>query len=161
MIIISDTSPISNLFIVNRLHLLHDIYDRIIIPDAVYSELMALKQSNFNLSEIQNALWIEQKKVADISLLKQYENIIDKGESEAMVLAKELKADLLLIDESRGRRIAAQEGIRTIGLLGVLIEAKKMRLIKEVKPVMDELKAMARFRIKEELYNEILKLTGE
>jgi predicted nucleic acid-binding protein len=78
-----------------------------------------------------------------------------------MVIAHELHADLLLIDESRGRSIAAQEGIRTIGLLGVLIEAKSMKLIGAVRPLMDELKVKARFRIKDELYNEVLKLAGE
>lgn len=161
MIIISDTSPVSNLFIVNRLHLLHDIYGKIIIPTAVYRELMALANSNFDISEISNAPWIEQKQVKDISLLKKYENIIDEGESEAIVLAKELHADLLLIDESMGRQIAAKEGIHTIGLLGVLIEAKKKQLIKEVKPIMEELRTRARFRIKEELYVEVLKLVGE
>ena len=161
MIIVSDTSPISNLFIINQLHLLHTIYGRIIIPDAVYMELMALEQSNFDLSEIQNASWIEQKNVTDISQLKKYENLIDQGESEAIVLAKELHADLLLIDETRGREVAAKEGIRTIGLLGVLIEAKKLKHITMVKPIMDELRTKARFRIKDELYAEVLRLVGE
>jgi predicted nucleic acid-binding protein len=79
MIVISDTSPISNLFIIHRLYLLHDIYGKIIIPSAVYDELMALKDSSFDLSEIEQASWIEQRAVSNISLLKNMKTLLIKA----------------------------------------------------------------------------------
>jgi predicted nucleic acid-binding protein len=86
---------------------------------------------------------------------------VDEGEAEAIALAFELNADLLLIDERIGRAVASRLGIRFIGLLGVLIEARHKGLILAVKPVLDELIAGAGFWVTRELYDSVLRAAGE
>lgn len=86
---------------------------------------------------------------------------MDRGEAEAIILAVEKKADLLLLDERRGRTVAYQLGIKFIGLLGILIEAKHQQIISAVKPLLDELIAKAGFWVSTHLYNCVLKAAGE
>jgi len=86
---------------------------------------------------------------------------LDPGEAEAIALAKELKADLLLMDERRGRRVASRLGLRFVGLLGILVEAKHKGLIKAVKPILDSLITKAGFWLGNRLYTRILETVGE
>ena len=86
---------------------------------------------------------------------------LDPGESEAIALALEINADLLLIDECRGKTEANRLGIRITWLLGVLMEAKQRSLIPAVRPLMDNLIATSQFRVSQALYNQILAMVGE
>ena len=142
MIVVSDTSPITNLAAISQLNLLQQLYGRLIIPTAVYNEMVKVDQLVPGAVEVQTLLWIQTQVVADsqqiVAIQLNQENI-DRGEAEAIVLALELNADLLLMDERRGRAVATSCGLNVTGLVGVLLQAKRNSLIPAVKPVMDQL----------------------
>lgn len=162
MIVISDTSPITNLAAVGLLELLNQLYNRVIIPQAVYDEMVALGYSVPGTVEVQNMPWFVVRSVSDRQQVNELQRDLDLGEAEAIVLALELDADLLLIDEKRGRELASILRINKItGLLGVLLEAKKNQLIPEIKPIMDWLISQNQFRISDRLYNTVLQEAGE
>jgi len=158
VIIISDTSIITNLAAIQYLQLLPQLYDRVTIPEAVYRELTEIDPPVPGTLQVQIAPWLEVRQVFDRSVIErlQIEVKLDLGESEAIALALELNADLLLIDERRGRAEADRLGVRITGLLGILVEAKRKNLIAAVKPLMDAMIAMSNFRVSSDLYNQIL-----
>ncbi len=123
MIVVSNTSPFMNLAVIKQLDIIRQIYGKVIIPDAVSHELASVVPEIFNPSTIQSFSWMEKRKVENKLLVKSLKLELDSGESEALALAVELKANLLLIDERRGRKIASRFGLKYIGLLGILVDA--------------------------------------
>ncbi len=161
--IISDTSVITNLISIEHLFLLKTLYNRVIIPQAVYQELLRYHPLILDELQAETPPIFEIKTVIDrekIDELKQQAKL-DEGESEAIILALELKTDLLLIDERRGRAEAQRLGIRITGLLGVLLEGKARGFVVSVKPLMDLLIENSTFWISPVLYDRILALAGE
>ena len=144
MVVASNTSPIMNLAAVDQLVLLQQLYAKVIIPQAVYEELV-IGGEQPGSAEVQTFGWIETKSVTDQTLVTALLGELDKGESEAIALAKELQAERLLLDERRGRAVAFRFGLRVTGVLGVLIEAKRKGHLQIVKPVLDALVAEAGF----------------
>ena len=162
MIVVSDTSPISSLYLIGHLSLLPAIFGKIIIPEKVWNELLVLESDfKYDLSEFKSAHWLKIYPAKDVAEVARLHRFLDAGESEAIVLAKELHADYLLMDELEGRKSAAQEGLKTIGVLGIFIQAKSMGLIELVEPLMKDLREKARFHIHEQLYQTVLKQAGE
>lgn len=160
MIVVSDTSCISNLLLIGHLDLLQKIYEEIHIPTAVYKEIIALKKSEKNLDYFKSQSWIIEDNNFPRTISLSLPDGIDIGEAEAIDLALYLKADRLLIDERKGTRFAAQFGFTTIGLLGVLIIAKQNKLIPSVKDLVDKLKE-TNFWMSHSLYRQILKIANE
>ncbi len=163
MIIVSDTSPLSNLAMIDHLFLLREIYQTVIIPLAVAQELENTREDDPRIAAVLSLDWIEVKKVSDLTFVKELQEnrLLDRGESEAIALALELKAEELLIDERLGRREAARLGLSMTGVLGILLMAKRRGLIPVVRPVMDDLMTIARFRISRPLYEEVLVIAQE
>ena len=161
MIIVSDTSPINNLAAINYLHLLHQLYGTVLIPEAVYRELIDPNFPVAGASEVQTFDWIQTRTVNDRTLVEALSNELDIGEAEAIALAVEIQADQVLIDERRGRLIATRLNLRYTGILGILVEAKSKGLIAEVKPLLDALVNEAGFWVAEPLYNSVLQLINE
>lgn len=159
-IIVSDTSCIGYLIQINLLNLLHIIYGEIIIPDAVNEEILQLKNKGHNLTEFKNADWIKIYRADNLSNVNDYKYILDKGELEAISIAIELKADLLIIDEKLGRIVATNIGFDITGLVGILITAKNKNLIISVKDALDKVILLG-CRISEKLYNIALKSCNE
>jgi len=158
MIIVSDTSPITNLLKIGRVSLLQQIFKEIIIPNGVYEESIKIPNQK---SQIENTKWIKKQDSKNKEFINELLKILDRGESESIALAIELKADYLLIDEKKGRKIANEYGITITGLLGVLRRAKLKGYLEKVKPILDQLREETGFRIHQNLYKEILKDVGE
>ena len=114
MIVVSDTSPISNLITVGKLNLLRKVFKNIVIPVKVREVIDKLKNFDINLSEFNNSEWIQVKDVDNKNLVKTLQLVVDKGESEAIALALELNADFILIDERKGRMVAEKLGIKAV-----------------------------------------------
>lgn len=161
MIIVSDTSPINNLAAINQLHLLRQLYETVCIPEAVYRELSNPDFPVAGASAVQTFDWIQTRFVSDRTLVEALSNELDIGEAEAIALAVEIQADRVLIDERRGRLVAAKLSLRYTGILGILVEAKSQGLITEVKPLLDALVNEAGFWVAEPLYNSVLQLVNE
>ena len=161
MIVVSNTSPIVNLAVVGQLDMLRRLYGKVFIPQAVYDEIVVVGAGRAGAPEVKTAGWIEARQARDRVLFTSLQLELDEGESEAIALAAELDADLLLLDERKARAIASRLGLRFIGLLGILIEAKRAGLVPSVKPIMNELVHRAGFWIREDLYARVLQAAGE
>ncbi|HEY5176332.1 MAG TPA: DUF3368 domain-containing protein [Terriglobales bacterium] len=161
MIVVSDTSPILNLARIGRLELLASLYKQVLIPPAVFGELAVSRNAALPGIDMASVSWIIVETPKDQDRVRELRDDLDAGEAEAIVLAVERHAELLLVDERRGRRIAMALGLRITGLLGVLADAKRAGLIESIKPVLDELIQNAKFWIGPELYREVLAELGE
>lgn len=161
MIIVSNTSPISNLIIIGEIALLQQIYPKVLIPPTVHSELTRLQALQLTMRSLLGAGWLEIKAPTNLQLLDTLNQTLDPGEAEAIALAIELRADRLLIDERLGRSVAASYGLKLRGLLGILTNAKQQGLIPVLKPMLDQLMNQAGFRVSQMLYDRALQAVGE
>jgi predicted nucleic acid-binding protein len=161
VLIVSNTSPISNLAKVGQLSLIEALYGRILIPRAVYEELLDERAGETVIAAVKSSIWIEVRFAQNQLLVDELRTRINIGEAEAITLADEVKATRLLIDERLGRQAAKDLGLKVTGVLGILLAAKKEALITSVKPIMDNLVNQANFRISRQLYDEILDVANE
>ena len=111
--------------------------------------------------EVKAASWIKQHAVTNRQLVRVLQQDLDAGEAEANALSLEIESELLLMDERLGRATASHLGLRYTGLIGVLIEAKHKGLLPSVKSPLDRLRDVAGFRVREALYQRVLKDEGE
>ena len=119
MIIVSDTSPISNLLRIDRLDILKELYGSVIVPQRVYQEIGALVTFGIDITLVQSADWINVQTPLDRTFVLTLLSELDAGEAEAIALAIELKADRLLIDERIGRSVARRYGLNIIARRGL------------------------------------------
>jgi predicted nucleic acid-binding protein len=161
MIVVSNTSPITNLSAIGKLQLLQQLYGEIIISSSVFKELTQWGDLIPGATEVKTSDWIKVKSINNLSLVQFLTNQLHEGESSVIALALELRADWLIIDEQLGRKIAIEHNLKITGILGILIEAKRQGLIPFVKPILDDLINVAQFWIKPSLYNRILSIVGE
>lgn len=161
MIVVSDTTPIISLIKINRLDLLEELFSEVLIPDAVFRELTTntifaneaqiVKSSSFlKISSVQNKKALQ---------LLQAVSGLDDGESEAIILADELKASVLVMDERKGRKVAQKMGIKITGTVGILIQAYDEKKISanDVKSYLTQLKNN-NIRLSESLIQQALDL---
>ena len=161
MIVVSNTSPIINLAAIGRLDILRQLYGSIVIPESVYHEIAVTGSGEAGSWEVQALGWIETKKATNRLHAAALQIELDKGEAESIALALELRADLILLDERRGRTVTSRLGLKSVGILGCLIEAKRKGLISSIKPILEDLIAKAGFWVTENLYNRVLQTAGE
>lgn len=156
--VVSNTTPIISLLKLGRLELLHKLYSQICIPTAVYKEIEAGKTKRYyqDLSQLD---WITIAKIQDKQAVKFFLDL-DAGEAEAIVLATEINADLIILDEKPGRFHAKHADLKVTGTIGILVKAKAKGFIKELKPLLDEL-TNKNVWISDKLKIEILKRVDE
>ena len=158
MIVVSDTSPISNLLQIGEINLLRPIFHKIVVPSGVFAEICQVESHKEFLIKQD---WIETATLTNTNLKTGLMADLDGGEAEAIALAIELKADYLLMDETKGRQIAESYGVKVIGIIGVLIKAKEEGLIAEVKPYLQKLVNEAGFWLNPKLIKTILEIVKE
>ena len=160
MLVISDTSCLSNLYQIGQLHLLKRLFSKIFIPPAVFNEL-----KSFHSDNLLNGLDEFNIQIHPVNNNKIIEKIsltgIDDGEAEAIALSIQLQPYFLLIDEKHGKYVAKQYGINTIGILGLILFAKQEGLIEKTKPLYDDLRTKTKFYFSDGLYIFFLKEAGE
>jgi len=130
-LVIADSGPIFSLAIIDKLELLNQLFDEIKISKAVWEEITLDKSAEFYTT-------IEQFFKPKVSKIKGFNDltfVMDYGESESVILYKELKADFLLIDDKKARKIAENFDIKCIGILGILSVAKDRGLINNLRPI--------------------------
>ena len=140
---------------------MQQLYGTVFIPEAVYRELTDPSFPIAGSTEVQTFDWIETCAVINRTLVDSLSDELDIGEAEAIALAVEMQAEPVLIDERRGRLVAARLNLRYTGILGILVEAKSQGLIDRVKPLLDALINQAGFWVAEPLYNSVLRLIDE
>ena len=161
MIVISDTSPISNLLQIGQLDLLRQLFGTILIPPTVDAEVRKLELFSIEITAYTSAGWIEIVSPKATEKVQALTATLDRGESEAIVIALEQNASYLLIDERLGTKTAIAEGLQTLGLIGVLIKAKESGMLNALKPILLELETIAGFWIGEKLKRKVFEDVGE
>ena len=154
MKIVSDSSPLIALAKIGKL----DVLSRVIIPKAVFDEIT--KPEKEYVKEL--CEWSKDKivEVKNRKAVEYLELMIGRGESETIVLAEEINADAVLIDDLKARKIAKLRELNVIGTIGILLNAKDKGLISEVKPLLEAL-TKRKIRISKELYDHALELANE
>jgi hypothetical protein len=153
MIVVSDTSPITALLAVEKAELLKLLFGEVVIPNAVETELLRTHPAL--------PAWLRVQALQNSAKANFYARSVDRGEAEAIALAEELHADHLLIDERKGRRLAQQHGVPVVGLLGVVLLAKRAGLISSAGAFLEELDDKAGIYLSGELKAAALKTVGE
>ena len=159
--IVSDASILINLARIGELEFLRKLYDEIVVPEAVWQEVVVDGAEQCGAEDIKTASWVKTAFVGNRHLVHALRQDLDAGEAEAIALALELEAELLLMDERLGRECAHHFGLHYFGLIGVLIEAKHKGMIPAVKSYLDALRDRAGFRISQSLYDRVLRDQGE
>lgn len=133
-LVISDSGSIFSLAIVDKLSILEDIFGEIVIPKAVWEEITQEKETVY----YHRIADFFKDRVRAISGFNELTFVMDYGESESVVLYRELNANYLLIDDKKARRIAENFGVNCIGTIGLLSVAKDKGLVEELKPLFEK-----------------------
>ncbi len=161
MIVVSNTSPLTNLAAIGRFDLLRHLYGRLHIANGVWEELNAEGKQWPSCKEAAAADWVERHAVQNQALVAALRRDLGRGEAETIALALELDAALVLLDEREGRHAAQQLGLNVVGVVGILLEAKANGAVDAVRPYLDALRQIADFYLSESLHQYALTLAGE
>lgn len=161
MVVVGDASVLINLAWLGKLSLLEALFGELFVPRAVWDEIVERGAGKPGSAEIRAAAWVKVGSVANTPLVRVLQQYLDAGEAEAIALALEMDADLLLMDERLGRSTAHHLGLKLIGVIGILVLAKERDHLAAIKPELDYLRQVAGFYISESLYQRVLQDTGE
>lgn len=163
MIVVSDTTPILSLLKIDRLDLLQSLYGKVLLPEAVYHELVSNPAFSDEAKQVAACAFltvVSVKNKSSVELLRKVSGL-DAGESEAVILYEEQNAELLLMDERKGRTIAKKMDIEYIGTAGILMLAydKQLLCASDVEECLDRLLSYD-IRLGKNLCNRVLDYVG-
>ena len=161
MLVVSDTSVLLNLCRVSAEGLLLALFREVWVPPAVAAEFSRLAGSRPRFQGLVLPAWVRISPAIEVAAKVRACPDLDSGETEALSLALELRADAVLIDEAAGRRAASVLNLPVVGVAGILLRAKGMRLIPAVRPVLERLREHAGFWLHPGFEAEVLRLAGE
>jgi predicted nucleic acid-binding protein len=164
MPIVSNTSTILNLAIIEKLDTLRGQFEEVWIPPAVLNELRV--DTDFpGAAQIRRALgekWLRVEELSNIQVSQVLKRELDQGEAEAIALALQINTTMILMDEHEGRENAKALGLSPIGIiLGVILREKRRGKLASVSDTLKDLREKAGFHIAESLYNQVLREAGE
>lgn len=156
---IADSGPLICLSRINQLELLPRLFSKVLVPPEVWNEVTVKGQGHPGAYEVSQVPWFTFR-IPDPHLVKPLNILVDAGEAEAIALAQTISNGIILMDDSRARKIAKRLNIKQIGTVGILLRAKRLGLFKNIKPHID---AMIKNGIymRQELIDSVLKDAGE
>ena len=161
MSVVSNTTPLIGLASIQRFDLLRRLFGEIHIPQAVYNEaVVAGREEGGAKREVLTSEWIKTVNVQDRLAVEVLLDEMDLGEAETIILARELGAEWVLMDERIGRRKLSQLGIRKIGTLGILLKAKRAGLLIAIRPEVEKLQQQS-FSISQMVVDAVLREANE
>ena len=158
-IVVSNTTPVIALSRIKHIQLLRDLYCDIHIPQAVYDEIFVKNDSI--TCDVKNASdWIHTTSVKGTEMTPPFSSSLHLGEVEAIMLANEMCADVLIVDDFLARKCALRIGLNVTGTMGILLKSKNTGLIPKVKPLLDEMINEGVF-LGSNIYHDVLCLAKE
>jgi predicted nucleic acid-binding protein len=141
MIVVSNTTPLIGLAVVGQFNLLRYLFGQIMIPEAVFTEAVLFgREQGGAKQEVTHADWIDVVAVQDQLAVEVLLDELDRGEAETIVLARELNADWVLMDEKKGRRKLSEMNLNKVGTVGLLLKGKQAGFLSEIKPHLEVLR---------------------
>lgn len=162
MKVISNTSVLIGLSSIGMLFLLRERFpEGILVPEAVWREVVDEGAERSGAQEVSAANWIKVQKVKDKGMVRLLRVELDEGEAETIALAHEMNANLVLLDERDARRVAMRMGLKVLGTVGILLWGKQMGKFMSLREQLDDLRVQGKFRISQRLYDRVLQEGGE
>lgn len=160
--VITNTSPIQYLYQTSLLDLLPKLYGEVILPEGVAVELTEGRNLGVAVPNTQDYSWFRlySSPALNFNIFGAVENILGRGEKEAIVLGLEIPDSLIILDDGLARSYAKNLGLKITGTMGVLLKAKKSGYLSLVKPVIEELILLG-FRLDGTTHHTVLRLAGE
>ncbi|MEQ8541808.1 MAG: DUF3368 domain-containing protein [Coleofasciculus sp. D1-CHI-01] len=158
--IISNATPLIAFAKINQLSLLRQIVGELTIPDAVAKEISDYTRNKTGFIDLEQETWINRQTITAKEQLALLLPSLDRGEAEVITLALEEKAKLVLIDELTGRKVAESLNLNVSGSVGILIKAKQLGEIEEVKPFLDAMLKQGIY-FSQRFIDAVLQLMGE
>jgi Predicted nucleic acid-binding protein, contains PIN domain len=161
MIIVANTTPLIGLASIQRFDLLQKLFSELHIAQAVYDEAVVTgREEGGAKHEVSTSTWIKTVSVQDRLAVQVLLDEMDLGEAETIVLASELRADWVLMDEKKGRRKLTELGIKKVGTLGILLKAKQTGLLSAIRSDVEQLRQKG-FSISQDVIDSVLRQANE
>lgn len=161
MKVVVNATPLINFASINRLDILQSLFSEIVVPFHVWDEVVT-NGSKYETSKIiKLAKFVKVRKADDELLYKTLLVDINRGEAEAIVLALEINAELIILDEKEARNFAEYYGLNFTGTVGCLLKAKQKGIIENLKPVLDDIMLKGNFWLSDAVYNRAIEFAKE